>query len=177
MRINFFAGPGAGKSTTTARIFSELKERKISVEHVGEYVKAWAYQKRHINKWDQVYIFGKQQQYEYRYLSQEVKNIVTDSPCLLSSIYSSFYKSPEISKAVLDLCREYDKDHPCLNIFLDRGDKSYVQEGRYQSLDGAKELDSYILYFLERYCGDNLVKLNYADKAGILKAVLEAVEK
>jgi len=40
MRINFLAGPGAGKSTTTAWIFSELKLRQVSVELVTEYVKS-----------------------------------------------------------------------------------------------------------------------------------------
>ena len=39
MRINLLAGPGAGKSTMAAWLFSELKRRNISVEHVGEYVK------------------------------------------------------------------------------------------------------------------------------------------
>ena len=36
MRINFLAGPGAGKSTTAAWIFSELKRKQASVELVTE---------------------------------------------------------------------------------------------------------------------------------------------
>ncbi len=179
MRVNFFAGPGAGKSTTTARVFSQLKERHVSVEHVGEYVKSWAYKKQQINKWDQIYIFGKQQQYEYRYLSQGVRNIVTDSPCFLSVVYSLFYgrKSAEnIASAVAMLCKEYDEDHPCLNIFLDRGSKTYVQEGRYQSYGSAKDVDKFMEETLWKY-NKPFVKIAYDDKDLILETVLKAVEK
>lgn len=179
MRINFFAGPGAGKSTTTARIFSQLKERGVSVEHVGEYVKAWAYQKRVIKKWDQIYLFGKQQQYEYRYLSQGVKNIVTDSPCFLSVVYTLFYQTDEtslIAGALADLSEEYDRDHPCLNIFLHRGSKPYVQDGRYQNHSQAKDIDKDMLRILKIY-NKPVVELEYNDTNGILEAVLKAVEK
>lgn len=178
MRINFFAGPGAGKSTTTARVFSQLKERHFSVEHVGEYVKAWAYQKRVIKQFDQVYLFGKQQQYEYRYLSTGVKNIVTDSPCFLSVVYGDYYgdKNSKVPQAIAAICKEYDAVHPCLNIFLDRGDKPYDQDGRYQSYEAAKNIDSFMLSTLEKH-NMPIVKLDYKDQEGILKAVLSAVEK
>jgi hypothetical protein len=179
MRINFFAGPGAGKSTTTARVFSQLKERGVSVEHVGEYVKAWAYQKRAIQKWDQIYLFGKQQQYEYRYISKGVKNIVTDSPCFLSVVYTLKYQDDETSLlagALADLSQEYDKDHPCTNIFLHRGMKPYHKEGRYQDYGEAKEIDAFMLNVLKVY-DKPLVELEYNDTTGILEAVLKVVDR
>lgn len=79
MRICFIGGPCSGKSKTAAWIFSELKERKISVEHVTEYVKSWTYIRRNVKEFDQIYIFAKQQQMEYKFLSNGVKNIITDS--------------------------------------------------------------------------------------------------
>ncbi len=39
MRINLFAGPGAGKSTTATWLFSQLKIAGISIELTSEYVK------------------------------------------------------------------------------------------------------------------------------------------
>ncbi len=179
MRINFFAGPGAGKSTSTARVFAQLKERGVSVEHVGEYVKAWAYKKQQIKKWDQAYLFGKQQQYEYRYLSNGVKNVVTDSPCFLSVVYALYYgkKAGEnMASALAMLCKEYDEDHSCLNIFLDRGDKPYVQDGRYQSYEAAKDVDKFMKETLWKY-NKPFVELDYKDQDGVLAAVLKAVEK
>ena len=86
MRINLLAGPGSGKSTTAAWLFSELKIRHISVELITEYVKSWATQKRQVTTFDQVYLFGKQMQYEYRFLNNGIKNVVTDSPLILSCV-------------------------------------------------------------------------------------------
>jgi len=37
--INLFAGPGAGKSTTAAGLFAEMKRANVDVELVTEYVK------------------------------------------------------------------------------------------------------------------------------------------
>jgi len=176
MRINFFGGPGSGKSTTTAWIFAMLKDRKVSVEHVSEYVKAWAYQKRNIQKHDQLYLFAKQQQYEYRYLSQGVLNIVTDSPCFLSVIYSAKYISEEYADAIMALCRLYDRDNPSLNIFLSRGEKPYITEGRYQTLEQAKELDAAILAGLQKHYPENFHVVDYKNREKILELVLSHVE-
>lgn len=173
MRINLFGGPGSGKSTTAAWLFSELKLRNYSIEYVSEYVKSWAYQKRAIGKFDQVYLFGKQQQYEFRYLNCGVKNIITDSPTLLAVIYAGLHGNTDMAEHLHALNKIYDKDWPCVNIFLDRGDKPYIQEGRYQTLEQAKELDNKILNILDghRY------KYNYKDKQDILGIVLKCIEK
>lgn len=176
MRVNFFGGPGSGKSTTTAWVFAMLKDRKVSVEHVNEYVKSWAYQKRPIQKHDQLYLFAKQQQYEYRYLSSGVKNIVTDSPCFLSVIYSLKYIGSEYAEAINTLCKMYDKDHQSLNIFLSRGDKPYVTEGRYQTLDEAKEIDQAVLKALEQSYRNNYHIVDFKDREKILELVLNHVE-
>ncbi len=177
MRINLFGGPGIGKSTTAAWLFSQLKERHISVEHVGEYVKSWAYQKRKIHKFDQVYIFGKQQQYEYRYISNGVKNIVTDSPCFLSVIYSGYYKSEGISRAISALCAEYDADHPSFNLILDRGNKQYHQEGRWQTEKEAKEIDTLIHRQVLASYPYSSMKIPYTSRDLILEEVLKRIEK
>lgn len=44
--INLFAGPGAGKSTTAARLFSTLKLRGKNAELVQEFAKGAAWEKR-----------------------------------------------------------------------------------------------------------------------------------
>lgn len=62
MRINLYAGPGAGKSTTAAMQFAKLKIAGHSIELVSEYVKAWAIAKRQVVGFDQIYLMGKQLQ-------------------------------------------------------------------------------------------------------------------
>lgn len=141
----FFAGPGAGKSTTAAWLFSELKTKNYSVELVTEYVKSWATQRREVKEFDQVYLLGKQMNYEYRFLSAGIENIITDSPVLLSASYTKFYfPRLGIHQPLLELAKIYEKEYPSVNIFLNRGDKVYHSQGRYQDRDGALLMDSII---------------------------------
>ena len=166
MRINLFGGPGSGKSTTAAWLFSELKRRLVSVEHVNEYVKAWAYANRPVDHYDQIYIMAKQMQYEYRFLKNGIKNIVTDSPVDLSIVYS-----PEHLKPALRLmCQTYNQDFAHANIFIRRGDKPYVQEGRYQDKTRALEVDLKIQEEL-----GPMISFDYGDPA-ILDYVLAMVK-
>lgn len=179
MRINLFGGPGTGKSTTAAWLYYELKQRSFSVELVGEYVKSWAYQKRQIQQFDQVYLFGKQMQYEYRYLSNEIKNTVTDSPTLLSSVYARLYNpTSKVWKHLFELNKEYDKSNPYFNVFLIRSSSiEYQQEGRYQTFDEAVKVDKLIRDTLEKHYSDNTVYIDMNHKAKILDCVLKKIKK
>lgn len=144
-RINLFGGPGSSKSTTAAWLFAALKIRHISIELITEYVKKYAYEKRQINEFDQIYIFGKQLNYEHRFLNAGVDYIITDSPVLLSGIYSQlYYEDLNIASNIYEITKKYDSKYPPLNIFLDRKDRPYNQSGRYQTKDEAIHIDNTI---------------------------------
>jgi hypothetical protein len=150
-RICFYAGGGAGKSTTSAWVFSELKRAGYSVELTVEYIKSWAWQNRRPESMDQVYLFGKQLHYEDRVLRSNCQLIVTDSPVLLSSIYARlFSEMPEISAPLETLALIYEKKFPSINIFLERGDKPYKLDGRWGDIDGARKVDAEIRGTLDR---------------------------
>lgn len=173
MRINLFGGPGSGKSTTAARLFSDLKTQGKSIEHVGEYVKSWAYQQRKVGKFDQIYVFGKQLQYEYRFLNAGVKNIVTDSPLLLSTVYAPV----GLRGPIKSLLNQYEKDFPSINVFIDRNGKKYDPAGRYQTEEQAKELDHKIWSALTNlYTFDSLYVFNFQEYDKILKAVQHRID-
>jgi len=175
MRINLFGGPGAGKSTTAAWVFSELKRRHISVEHVNEYVKGWAYMNRKINKYDQLYLFGKQHQMEYKFLVNGVSHIITDSPCLLSAVYADINGSKELSEHLGEICKIYEADYPSLNIYLDRGNKPYDPNGRWQTEDQARDLDIKIREYVVRFTEGKLVSLPFYDERAILDYILKSI--
>lgn len=180
MRINILGGPGSGKSTTAAWLFSELKLRNVSVELVNEYVKAKAYARHDISKWDQVYILGKQMQYEYRFLKHGVKNVITDSPCLLSYFYTN---DEELADPIAQIIYQYELDFPSINLFLDRGDKEYIQEGRYQSKEDAMKVDTNLWTILGECMqyspidGESLRKFHYLDRTAMLDYVINAIDK
>ena len=168
MRVNLLGGPCAGKSTTAAWLFSQLKLALVSVELINEYVKSWAYEGRKIHTYDQVYLIGKQMQYEYRFLKNGCKNIVTDSPVCLSVVYAE----PKLKPALRKLTDVYEMEFPSVNIFLQRGNKTFVQEGRYHNLEQAKMIDDLIL---EQIPG--LHCFDYQDRDAILKFVLSKIDK
>jgi len=175
MRINLLAGPGAGKSTTSAWLFSELKVKNVSVELITEYVKTWAIQKRKVTTFDQVYLFGKQMQYEYQFLNNGVKNVVTDSPLILSCVYADYYyPEMQLGQHLLEIMHKYEVQYPSLNIYLERKDKPYNQDGRYQSYEEAKKVDQLVKDVVYEYL-PNVYCIDYNDRTTILNLALKNV--
>lgn len=132
--VNLFAGPGAGKSTTAAGIFFELKSRGINCEIASEYAKDLAWEERHQTFNDQIYIFGKQYHRIFRLLGQ-VQAVITDSPLLLSPVYDA-EKRPTFEKLVVE---EHNKMWT-YNVFIKR-QKAFNPKGRVHGEEEAKQLD------------------------------------
>lgn len=155
--INLFGGPGTGKSTSAAYLYSLLKQNGHSAELIREYVKDWAWEGRKISLYDQYYFIGKQIRLESM-LFNKVDYIITDCPVRMIGYYTQKY-APAISKDIYRLidCYEeqaYKDGHTHKNIFLHRS-KAYKTEGRYQSEDEAIAMDTEILNILPSYRGYN----------------------
>jgi len=149
--INFIAGPGVGKSTKAAELYAKMKELGYSVELVREVAKEWAWEKRKINEFDQVYLAGQQIRKESM-LFGKVDYIITDSPVLLAGFYmernhkhgyltemiKSYYSSAELHKVKTK------------NYILTR-QKEYDPNGRFESEEEVNildiELEKYFEYF------------------------------
>lgn len=145
-RVNLFAGPGAGKSTYAAYLFSQFKLERRNVELISEYVKSWAYEGRKILDFDQLYISAHQMRREYLTLDNGVDFIITDSPVRLGVCYAKRSGS-KIAECLEIILEEFDEKYPSLNIFMNRG-VNYSTKGRYESLDQAKEMDELIKNYL-----------------------------
>ena len=59
--INLYGGPGVGKSTVAAELFSLMKKENYNVEFVTEHAKELTYEGRYnVLDQDQLYVFAKQ---------------------------------------------------------------------------------------------------------------------
>jgi len=140
--VNLFAGPGAGKSTTAAGLFFELKSRGINCELAAEYAKDLTWEERHRTFQNQVYIFGKQHHRIFRLLGQ-VEVVITDSPLLLSVVYDG-----EKRETLKQLVYEEHRKMWTYNAFIKRV-KKFNPKGRIHGFDEAKALDNMILDTLD----------------------------
>lgn len=136
--INLFGGPGCGKSTTAAGLFSLLKLHDIECELATEYAKDLVWEERHRTFGDQHYIFGKQHHRIWR-LKDKVNVVITDSPILLSVIYRPETLGESFVRNVIDTVNSFNN----FNIVL-RRTKKFNPNGRNQDENESKAIDEQI---------------------------------
>jgi len=142
--LNLYSGPGTGKSSTMAGVFSELKWRGVNCEMAPEFAKEKVWEESTAILGNQIYVFGKQLHTIYR-LEGKVDVIITDSPLFLSIIYGKNEGKP-FENLVYDVYNRFNN----LNVFL-RRHKKFNPSGRLQTEDEAKVIDKQIKSLLERY--------------------------
>jgi hypothetical protein len=152
-RLNLWAGPGTGKSTIAAGLFTQLKMLGINVELVTEYAKDATWERRGSKVFQaQEYLFGKQHFRLFR-MHDEVDFIITDSPILMSDVYTpENYALPSLRQVFREAHNAADN----LDIFLIRN-KPYNPAGRNQTEDEAKAIDEKILDLLQDAAPDFVV--------------------
>lgn len=139
--INLFGGPGSGKSATAFGLCYHLKLKDINVEFVPEYAKVLLWSDRLLSmQYQQEYIFAKQN-HLLHHLNGKVDFVITDSPTLLSYIYTAnsttHWAARDAFKAfVISSFKTYNN----VNILLERPEK-YNSIGRLQNEDEAKQID------------------------------------
>jgi len=150
--VSFLAGPGCGKSTTSAGLFYEMKLQGQNAELVPEYAKKWAWQKKAITPLDQAFLFGKQSQAE-SCIYGKVDWIITDSALWLAPMYEEFYAGKSlVLQSVKDFYKyaheNFEVEH--INILLTRV-KPYNPKGRYESEKTAKDIDAFLRLKLKEW--------------------------
>lgn len=132
--VNLFAGPGSGKSTTCAGLFSKLKLAGINCEMVLEYAKELVWENSLETLDDQIYIFS-QQLHKLNRLKDKVDVIITDSPLLLSIIYNKS-NSLYFNRLVKEQFNKFNN----INYYIKRNNV-FNPAGRIQNLEQALEKD------------------------------------
>lgn len=169
-RINFIAGPGAGKSTVASRLFGDLKAKGYDIEQVSEYIKKWAYEGKKPQSFDQLYAFAKQLRNEETLL-RCVPLIVTDSPLIVNVAYTQYYNCP-YHKELLALVNYFEEEYHSLNLFIDRT-VSYVEKGRFQSLEQALELDQLLYSVASKNISQPIYKIDVTNFPQLVSFVEE----
>jgi ABC-type dipeptide/oligopeptide/nickel transport system ATPase component len=158
--VCLWGGPGTGKSTTAAGVFSLLKKKGYNAELQREYVKNWVWEGRAIKPGDQTYIFCKQARVERQYMDAGIDFIISDSPMALSILYGELHDDYERRFRACELLLKQhhaycqDKGYKVDHFFLQR-QKAYNPAGRFQTEDEAKGIDKQCIDLLGR------LKINY----------------
>lgn len=142
--VNFYGGPGSGKSTMAAGLFERLKWAGVNCEIATEYAKdkTWEGSFGALN--NQVTVFGKQFQRLFRCEGQ-VEVIITDAPLINSIVYNKEF-GVEFDNLVLKMYERFDN----MNYFIARC-KPYNPKGRSQTEDEAKAIDEVTFNLLQGY--------------------------
>lgn len=167
-RVCFYAGPGAGKSTTALLAAHILRKAGQMAELIREEAKSWAYAGRPISPLDQVVVSARQFAAEYDVLRVRDVVAVTESPVLLGAAYGSLTSQRA-------LCRELEAElatrFKTLSVFIDRQSKPYDRRGRFQDWGEAVAKDTRIRRELDRAKVPYVV-LPYGDDATLRTLLL-----
>jgi hypothetical protein len=140
--INFFAGPGAGKSTAAAGLFFEMKCLGLNVELVTEYAKELCYQGKLgspviANAWR----MHNKQCGRQELLRGKVDFIVTDSPLIKDVAYCHYTLKTQSERVDFENAAMANFDSwENYNVWVLRA-KPYQAYGRRESEESARSVD------------------------------------
>lgn len=148
--INFFGGPGVGKSTTATGLFSWMKQQGYSVEYVSEFAKELSWEGSTSQLENQAHVFAEQFRRQWRLIDQ-VDYVITDSPLLLSSVYFDYYFERSKQRLFSDKYKElairyFDSTYYEFNNLevIIRRNKEYDSNGRNQTIEESLKIDDII---------------------------------
>jgi adenylate kinase family enzyme len=140
--VNLFGAPGAGKSTTTAALFSKLKLAGVNCEVVLEYAKRCVWWGREKELLDQNYVTAKQH-HKLWMMQDQVDVVITDAPLLLGMLYAPSDYPLSYFEMTKYLFRQYDN----VNFLINRT-KEYNPSGRQQSEEESDNIRKGVIQML-----------------------------
>lgn len=124
--VNLFGGPGSGKSTAAASIFSLLKSEHIPVELVGEFAKELIYLGNEVQLVNQVFVMGSQYRKQKDLERYGIEIAISDSPLNLQLCYC---KGKHYYNEIVSLVKVLNSEFDNINVFIKRG-APYQMYGR-----------------------------------------------
>ncbi len=138
--LNLYGGPGSGKSTVAAHVFTYLKRHDVLTELVGEFAKELIYLGNEQQLTNQVFLMGNQ----YRKLKDLERYgammAISDSPLLMQRVYCA---GKPYEKEIVPLLAKLNNEFDNINVFIRRV-KKYQTFGRVHNEDESVELSQII---------------------------------
>jgi nicotinamide riboside kinase len=168
--VNLYGGPGCGKSTMAAEIFTQLKKQNIETELVSEFAKDLIVQFGNDALSHQFYVTGNQA-YRIWAAAQRMEVVVVDSPILLGPVYDQRNSIP-----FKELCLEYHNEFTNINLWLPRRHNHHLMNSRVHSLTQSISLDNRIHRLLEEMKVD-LIDLSEVSLDQVINTIISYVRK
>lgn len=167
--VNFFSGPGTGKSTLAAELFAAMKKKHYNVELIHEAAKEYVWEEWAHIFGEQDYIFAHQHRLIRRLTRHNIDYAVVDSSILLSL----FYMPDDFPQSFRPFVKEVFDTYDNINIVLDRNPAiPYVHTGRNESEQQAIEIDLKVRkYFEDNNISHHVVQAGHAAVAECINIV------
>ena len=150
--INIAGGPGTGKTTVAAELFSKLKEKGYEVENVSEFAKELVWEGRNEAFDDRLYMHG-EQNHRLMQMNNKLDYIITDSPLFLTAVYNNYYLKDKFPKSynqmIENVTLETFKLYNNKVYLLDRN-TGYKIVGRRENKNTAKQIDEALIKYLDK---------------------------
>lgn len=149
--INIAGGPGTGKTTVAAELFSKLKEKGFEVENVSEFAKELVWEGRNEAFDDRLYMHG-EQNHRLMQMNGKLDFIITDSPLFLTSVYNNYYlknKFPKSYNKMIDTVTSETFKLYNNKVYLLQRNTSYKIIGRRENQKAAKDIDAALVQYLK----------------------------
>lgn len=141
--VNFFGGPGAGKSTLALGVASRLKQAGVNAEYIHEFAKELTWDNRFDAMKNQTWILGSQYEMLRRCVNQ-VDVIITDTSLLNSALYGQTEPfADKIGALAIAMFNSMEN----MTFLVDR-EKLYSPVGRSQTEEEALMIDQKIREFI-----------------------------
>ncbi|MDO4198528.1 MAG: AAA family ATPase [Erysipelotrichaceae bacterium] len=154
--INIAGGPGTGKTSVAAKVFSMLKKEGYEVENVSEFAKELVWEGRNEAFNDRLYMHG-EQNHRLMQMNGKLDYIITDSPLFLTSVYNSYYlkdKFPDSYNRMIDNVTIETFNLYNNRVYLLERETDYHNIGRRENHKEALDIDNNI----KRYLADNNIE-------------------
>lgn len=150
--INIAGGPGTGKTTIAAELFSKLKEKGYEVENVSEFAKELVWEGRNEAFDDRLYMHG-EQNHRLMQMNGKLDYIITDSPLFLTAVYNDYYLKDKFPKSynqmIENVTYETFKLYNNKTYLLERN-TNYKIVGRRENKNTAKQIDEALIKYLDK---------------------------